>query len=61
VVNDQLKDLGWDQPWFAISSITGLATKDLTNRIGDYLEELGMQEQEQTREMEAKQGQADSA
>jgi GTP-binding protein len=60
VVADLLKTLKWDQPWFAISSITGRATKELSNKVGEYLDEMKVQEKERAEELKAERGQADS-
>jgi GTP-binding protein len=61
LVQALVKELNWDQPWFAISSVTGLATKTMTNQVGEHLKELSILEQERKADLEAEQGQADSA
>jgi GTP-binding protein len=36
-------ELGWQQPWFLISSATGEGTRELMQKVSDALLELGEQ------------------
>ena len=47
IARQVVKDLGWDAPWFMISSVTHMGTDDLVQNVARELDEMKKLEQEQ--------------
>jgi GTP-binding protein len=48
IAESVVQSLGWDSPWFLVSSVTRQGTDELVNRIGQSLEEMREEDQAAT-------------